>query len=121
VEQFIFIITLLAISIILQKTDASIDFAKSLNFFVIYVTLPTSVLIQVPKIHFDLSALGVILIPWLLLPIVIAIVIGMTRNHPPHVRAALLLVMPLGKHLVCRDTDCPHPFGGRSDPLCPDV
>jgi malate permease and related proteins len=96
VEQFVFIIALLTIGILLQKTDAPVDFAKSLNFFVIYVSLPATVLLQVPKIHFDLSALGVILIPWLLLPIVIALVIVMTRNHPPHVRAALLLVMPLG-------------------------
>ncbi|MCI4407073.1 MAG: AEC family transporter [Sulfuricurvum sp.] len=95
-EQFVFIIALLAIGIFLQKADAPIDFAKSLNFFVIYVSLPATVLLQVPKIHFDASALGVVLIPWLLLPIVIALVIVMTRNYPPHVRAALLLVMPLG-------------------------
>lgn len=95
-EQFAFIIALLLIGIALQKAPAPVDFAKSLNFFVIYVSLPATVLIQVPKIHFDLSAFGVILIPWLLLPIVIALVILMTRNYPPHVRAALLLVMPLG-------------------------
>ncbi len=95
-EQFAFIIALLLIGIALQKASAPVDFAKSLNFFVIYVSLPATVLIQVPKIHFDLSALGVILIPWLLLPIVIALVILMTRNHPPRTRAALLLVMPLG-------------------------
>lgn len=95
-EQFIFIIALLMIGIVLQKTDAPTDFSKSLNFFVIYVSLPATVLIQVPKIHLDFSALSVILIPWLLLPIVIAIVLAMTRNHPPHVRAALLLVIPLG-------------------------
>ncbi|ADR35093.1 Auxin Efflux Carrier [Sulfuricurvum kujiense DSM 16994] len=95
-EQFAFIIALLLIGIALQKASAPVDFAKSLNFFVIYVSLPATVLIQVPKIHFDLSAFGVILIPWLLLPIVIALVILMTRNHPPHVRAALLLIMPLG-------------------------
>lgn len=95
-EQFAFIIALLAIGIALQRVSAPVDFAKSLNFFVIYVSLPATVLIQVPKIHFDLSALGVILIPWLLLLIVIAIVILMTRNHPPQTRAALLLVMPLG-------------------------
>lgn len=95
-EQFTFIIALLMIGIALQKASAPVDFAKSLNFFVIYVSLPATVLIQVPKIHFDLSAFGVILIPWLLLPIVIALVILMTRNYPPHVRAALLLVMPLG-------------------------
>ena len=95
-EQFVFIIALLFIGIILQKADAPIDFSKSLNFFVIYVSLPATVLIQVPKIHLDFSALSVILIPWLLLPIVIALVITMTKNYPPHVRAALLLVMPLG-------------------------
>jgi predicted permease len=95
-EQFAFIIVLMLIGMVLQKADAPADFAKSLNFFVIYVSLPATVLIQVPKIHLDLSALGVILIPWILLPIVVAIVIAMTKNHPPHVRAALLLVMPLG-------------------------
>lgn len=95
-EQFAFIIVLLAIGILLQKSDAPADFAKSLNFFVIYVSLPATVLVQVPKIQFDFSALGVILMPWLLLPIVIAIVMLMTRNHPPQTRAALLLVMPLG-------------------------
>ncbi len=95
-EQFAFIIALLAIGVALQRASAPADFAKSLNFFIIYVSLPATVLIQVPKITFDLSALGVILTPWLLLPIVIAIVLVMTRNHPPQTRAALLLVMPLG-------------------------
>ncbi|MDD2267783.1 AEC family transporter [Sulfuricurvum sp.] len=95
-EQFAFIIVLLMIGVLLQKSDAPSDFAKSLNFFVIYVSLPATVLIQVPKIHLDLSALGVILTPWLLLPITAAIVFAMTRNYPSHVRAALLLVMPLG-------------------------
>jgi predicted permease len=95
-EQFAFIIALLAIGILLQKADAPLDFAKSLNFFVIYVSLPATVLLQVPKIHFDLSAMGVIITPWLLVPIVMGIVMMMTRHHPPQVRAALLLVMPLG-------------------------
>jgi predicted permease len=95
-EQFAFIIALLAIGILLQKADTPVDFAKSLNFFVIYVSLPATVLLQVPKIHFDLSAIGVIVTPWLLVPIVMGIVMMMTRDHPPHVRAALLLVMPLG-------------------------
>ena len=95
-EQFAFIIALLAIGMILQKAPAPIDFAKSLNFFVIYVSLPATIALQVPKMTFDVSALGVIVIPWLLLPIVVLIVLFMTRHHPPHTRAALLLVMPLG-------------------------
>lgn len=95
-EQFVFIIALLLIGIALQKADAPADFSKSLNFFVIYVSLPATVLLQIPKVHLDLSALGVIAIPWLLLPVMAAIVIAMTRNHPLSVRAALLLVIPLG-------------------------
>lgn len=95
-EQFIFIIALLLIGIALQKLDAPVDFSKSLNFFVIYVSLPATVLMQVPKIHVDMSAFSVILIPWLLLPIMILLVFAMTKNHPPQVRAALLLVIPLG-------------------------
>lgn len=95
-EQFVFIIALLVIGIVLQRMNAPEDFAKSLNFFVIYVSLPATILMQIPKIHFDASALGVIATPWLLLPIVILIVMVMTRNHPPEVRAALLLVIPLG-------------------------
>jgi len=95
-EQFVFILALLLIGIALQKADAPADFSKSLNFFVIYVSLPATVLLQIPKVHLDLSALGVIAIPWLLLPVMAGIVIAMTRNHPLHVRAALLLVIPLG-------------------------
>lgn len=95
-EEFAFIIALMVIGILLQKVDAPADFSKSLNFFVIYVSLPATVLIQVPKIVLDVSALGTVLVPWLLLPIMIAIVIRMTRNQPDHVRAALLLIIPLG-------------------------
>ncbi|MEW5831887.1 MAG: AEC family transporter [Campylobacterota bacterium] len=95
-EPFAFIVALLLIGMALQKADAPADFSKSLNFFVIYVSLPATVLLQVPKIHFDLSALGIVLVPWLLLPITAMIVIAMTRNRPLHVRAALLLVIPLG-------------------------
>ena len=95
-EQFVFIIALLLIGMMLQKMDAPADFSKSLNFFVIYVSLPATVLIQIPKVDLDLSALGVIAVPWLLLPIMVAIVLAMTRDYPLQVRAALLLVIPLG-------------------------
>jgi malate permease and related proteins len=95
-EQFIFIIALLFIGMALQKADAPIDFSKSLNFFVIYVSLPATVLIQVPKIVLNGSALSTILIPWLLLPIMFYLVILMTKNYAMDVRAALLLVIPLG-------------------------
>lgn len=95
-EQFAFIIALLFIGLLLQKADAPTDFSKSLNFFVIYISLPATVLIQVPKIALNVSALSTIMIPWLLLPIMFYLVILMTKNYPLDVRAALLLVIPLG-------------------------
>lgn len=95
-EQFVFIIALLVIGMVLQKLDAPADFSKSLNFFVIYVSLPATVLIQIPKVALNLSALGVIAVPWLLLPIMVVIVLAMTRHYPISIRAALLLVIPLG-------------------------
>ena len=95
-EQFVFIIALLLIGILLQKADTPADFSKSLNLFVIYVSLPATVLIQVPKIVLNGSALSTILTPWLLLPIMFYLVILMTKNYAMDVRAALLLVIPLG-------------------------
>ena len=95
-EQFGFIIALLLVGMLLQRADAPADFSKSLNFFVIYVSLPATVLVQVPKIHLDLSVFGVVLIPWLLLPIMAYLVIILTKGYSPHVRAALLLLIPLG-------------------------
>ncbi|MDQ1299299.1 MAG: malate permease [Campylobacterota bacterium] len=95
-EQFLFIIVLLLVGVLIQKSDAPADFSKSLNFFVIYVSLPATVLLQVPKIAFNVSALGTIMIPWLLLPIMFYFVILMTKNYPADTRAALLLLIPLG-------------------------
>ena len=95
-EQFGFIIVLLLIGLALQKAPTPVDFAKSLNFFVIYVSLPATILVQIPKVHFDLSAFWLVLIPWILLPISIALVLWMTQNSPKEQRAAMLLVVPLG-------------------------
>lgn len=95
-EQFGFIIVLLLIGLILQKTPAPIDFAKSLNFFVIYVSLPATILVQIPNVHFDLSAFWLILIPWILLPLSIILVLWITKTSTKEQRAAMLLVVPLG-------------------------
>lgn len=95
-EQFAFIIALLLIGVLLQRASAPADFAKSLNFFVIYVSMPATVLVQIPKIHLDISALALVITPWILLPIMVYLVWIMTRNTPTEVRAALLLLIPLG-------------------------
>lgn len=95
-EAFGFIIALLLIGLLLQRVGAPEDFAKSLNFFIIYVSLPATVLLQVPKISLDYSAIGLIAVPWLLVPLSVGMVLWITRNASEDVRAALLLVVPLG-------------------------
>lgn len=95
-EAFGFIIALLAIGVLLRYVGAPEDFAKSLNFFIIYVSLPATVLIQVPKISFDFSAISLIAVPWILLPLSIIMVLWITKNCSKEIRAALLLVVPLG-------------------------
>ncbi len=95
-ESFAYIIALLLLGALLRRLSAPEDLAKSLNFFIIHVSLPATVLLKVPALHFDISALWIVLTPWLLLPPVIAVVLWMTRTQPPATRAALLLVLPLG-------------------------
>ena len=85
---FIFIIALLTIGLLLKRAGLSQDFAKSLNQFVIYVSLPATVLLFVPKIQFDVSAVALALTPWVLLPISVGLVWWITRHQPTGVRAA---------------------------------
>lgn len=93
---FLFIVALLGIGVLLKRVGLSDDFAKSLNQFVIYVSLPATVLLLIPKVSFSTSALALAMIPWILLPISVALVWWMTRDQASDVRAALLLVVPLG-------------------------
>jgi predicted permease len=93
---FVFILALLAIGFALKRVGLSPDFAKALNQFVIYVSLPATVLLLVPKIQFDATAFALALTPWVLLPVSVGLVWLLTRHQPKEVRAALLLVVPLG-------------------------
>lgn len=93
---FVFIVALLAIGFALKRAGLSDDFAKALNQFVIYVSLPATVLLLVPKIQFDSTAVALALTPWVLLPVSVGLVWLLTRHQPKEVRAALLLVVPLG-------------------------
>lgn len=95
-EPFVFIISLLGIGIWLQRFGFPEDFSKSLNLFVIYVSLPATVLLQIPNVHLDMSALSMMMVPWILLLLMVPIVLRLTRSSSPQVRAALLLVIPLG-------------------------
>lgn len=95
-EQFIFIVALLAIGKLLQRFNAPTDFAKSLNFFIIFVSLPATVLLQIPKATIDSSTIILAVVPWALLLVTFFAVLLITKDKEPKTRAALLLVVPLG-------------------------
>jgi hypothetical protein len=82
-EQFIFIVALLAIGKLLQRFNAPTDFAKSLNFFIIFVSLPATVLLQIPKATIDSSTIILAVVPWALLLVTFFAVLFITKDKEP--------------------------------------
>lgn len=69
-----------------------------LNRVVLYLCLPALILIHVPTLEPSWSLLPLVLIPWLLLAVTIAVVLPLSRllALPREVTAALLVLIPLG-------------------------
>lgn len=95
-EQIFFIICLLFVGYFLKFLEFPKNFAQSLNLFVIYVSLPATVLLQVPKIHFENSFLLPALIPYLVLLLSVMAVKIFFQNESQNTKAALYLLLPLG-------------------------
>lgn len=72
--------------------------AAALNAFVLYVSLPALILVQVPRLRMETGVLAPLLVPWLLLLFAVLVVLAFARafrwSRP--VTGALLLVVPLG-------------------------
>ncbi len=94
-EQIIFIIFLLVVGYCLKFFDFQQNFAQGLNLFIIYITIPATVLLQVPKIHFDTTFLLPAVIPYVVLIVSILIVRIFFKNESDNTKAALYLVIPL--------------------------
>jgi predicted permease len=94
--QILFIILLLLIGYLLRFAKFPNDFGKSLNLFVIYISVPATVLLQIPNIIFDSSLWVVVLAPWLVLVLSVVLVLWIFGNAPRNTKAALLLLIPLG-------------------------
>ncbi len=95
-EQIIFIIFLLCIGYGLKFLPFPSNFAQSLNLFVIYVSLPATILVQFPKIHFESSLLIPAVVPYFVLLLSIVFVRVFFKNESPNTKAALYLLMALG-------------------------
>lgn len=98
-DAFALILTMLALGMLFARLKAlPANAAEVLNLVVLYVCLPAAVLIYVPRLHVDASLLGVIVTPWLLAVVTVALVSLATRTfgfrRDEH--AVLLLCVALG-------------------------
>lgn len=95
-EQILFILFLLILGNGLKYANFPQSFPQSLNQFIIYISLPATILLQVPKISFDESLILPLLTPWIALIISVILVLIIFKNYPQNTKAALLLLIPLG-------------------------
>jgi len=72
--------------------------AQVLNLFVIYVSLPALILLNIPQLEFTDDLAVVVVIPWLILVISVLLVLFFSKlfNWDRQTLAVLLLLVPLG-------------------------
>ena len=72
--------------------------AQVLNLFVIYVSLPALVLVNVPKLEFSSNLLVTAITPWVMLFVSVVIVLFFAKlfKWDRETIGALLLIAPLG-------------------------
>ncbi len=96
---FAFVLLLMALGRLLSWRRLVPDSAPdALNIVVLYVCMPATILLQVPKLQLTGATLGVALVPWILLAASTLLVLGAARllklQRPD--TAVLLLEVPLG-------------------------
>jgi predicted permease len=99
VENFTLIIALIACGFLVKKAQIfPANTAEVLNLFVIYVSLPALVLVNVPKLVFTAGLMATIITPWVMLLVSVALVLIAVRlfKWSRQVKGALLLIVPLG-------------------------
>jgi len=98
-ENLIIIFFLLLLGMTLSRLKIFPDNASQvLNLFIIYISLPALILLQVPRLTFSKELLAPVLIPWVMLVFSAMLVLAASRifKWPRPTTGALLLVVPLG-------------------------
>ena len=98
-ENFIIILSLIVVGFVLKKSNKFPDnTATVLNLYVIYVSLPALVLVNVPQLAFTSNLIVAAITPWPVLMISVLIVLGFARlfKWDRETVGALLLIAPLG-------------------------
>ncbi len=98
-ENLVIIFTLLLLGMGLSRLEI---FPKNgsqvLNLFIIYISLPALILLQVPRLTFSKDLLVPVLLPWAMLVISAMLVLAASRlfRWPRPTTGALMLMVPLG-------------------------
>lgn len=98
-ENFAVIIVCLFIGVLLRKNSSfSKDTGTVLNLFVLYISLPSLILLNIPKLAFNKTLFVPTLMPWVMLIISAIIVLTLSKRFcfKREVTDALMLVVPLG-------------------------
>ncbi|MCB9230788.1 MAG: AEC family transporter [Bacteroidia bacterium] len=98
-ENIIFILVLLAIGFALKHLRAFPEAAAQvLTSFVIYVSLPAVILVQIPKIELSTDLLIPFLMPWAMILVSATLVWSLARifRWSKSITGALMLLVPLG-------------------------
>lgn len=94
-ENFILILLAILIGYVIRRLKLfSSDAPTILNQFVIYISLPAMILLQIPKLSFSVDAIIPIVISWLVMTISVFIVLGVSKllNFSREITGSLLLV-----------------------------
>lgn len=97
--NFAVIIVCLIIGVFLRHNSSfSKDTGTVLNLFVLYISLPSLILLNIPRLAFNKTLLVPSLMPWVMLLISVIIVLALSKifHFKREITGALLLVVPLG-------------------------
>jgi len=97
-ENFILIVLAILIGYVLKILKVfSSDSAATLNQFVIYVSLPSMILLQIPKLTFSMDMMIPVIIAWLvmILTAILTLLISKVLHFSKEVTGALMLVAVL--------------------------
>jgi len=98
-ENLIIIFALLLVGMALRRLETfPQNGAQTLNLFIIYVSLPALILLQVPRLTFSKDLLAPVLVPWAMLVVSAGLVMAASRifRWQRPTTGALMLVVPLG-------------------------
>lgn len=98
-DNFLLILLYLAIGVAIRFLPKfSNDTPAVLNAFVLYIALPALILQKIPALHLSTALLIPAITPWILLLVVVALVLLLSKimQWGRDITAALLIVLPLG-------------------------